>query len=79
MSQKLPIDGFEWIKNMSTFNKNFIKNYVKNSDKGCMLKVDVEYPENLCDSYNKRFTQHVPFLPERVKIKMPQVCMPSVQ
>ena len=27
MSQKLPLDGFEWEKNMSKFNENPIKNY----------------------------------------------------
>ena len=27
MSQKLPIDGFKWIKQLSEFNEDFIKNY----------------------------------------------------
>ena len=26
MSQKLPVKNFEWIKDTSHFNKNFIKN-----------------------------------------------------
>ena len=25
MSQKLPVNGFEWVKNLSTFNEDFIK------------------------------------------------------
>ena len=25
MSQKLPINGFEWVKNLSKFNENFKK------------------------------------------------------
>ena len=47
MSQKLPVNGFKWIKNLSNFNKNFIKSYDENSDKGYILEVDVEYPKNL--------------------------------
>ena len=27
MSQKLPVDGFKWKKNMLKFNEDFIKNY----------------------------------------------------
>ena len=41
MSQKLPINNFEWIKDTSQFNENFIKNYNKESDKGHFLEVDV--------------------------------------
>ena len=65
MSQKLPVDGFEWIKeyDLSKFNEIFIKNYDENSDKGYFLEVDVEYLKNLhklhCD---------LPFLAERMKI-----------
>ena len=29
MSQKLPVNGFEWVKNLSKFNANFIKNLMK--------------------------------------------------
>ena len=38
MFQKLPMNGFEWVKNLSKFNKNFIKEYDKYSDTGCFLK-----------------------------------------
>ena len=27
MSQKLPIDGFKWVKGLSKLNESFIKNY----------------------------------------------------
>ena len=27
MSEKLPVNNFEWIKDTSQFNENFIKNY----------------------------------------------------
>ena len=46
MSQKLPVDGFKWVKDLSKFNENFIKNYNENNDKGYILEVDVEYPKN---------------------------------
>ena len=29
MSQKLPVDGFRWVKKLSKFNEDFIKNYMK--------------------------------------------------
>ena len=41
MSQKLPVSGFQWKKNMSKFIKEFIKNYDEDSDKGYILEVDV--------------------------------------
>ena len=33
MSQKLLVNGFKWVKNLSEFNEDFIKNYDENSDK----------------------------------------------
>ena len=47
MSQKLPVDGFEWIKedDLSKFNESFLKNYDENCDKGCILEVDFKYPK----------------------------------
>ena len=41
MSQKLPVDGFKWVKDLPTFSESFINNYVENSDKGYILEVDV--------------------------------------
>ena len=32
MSQKLPVNNIEWIKDTSQFNKDFIKNYIEESD-----------------------------------------------
>ena len=34
MSEKLPINNFEWIEDTSQFNEGFIKNYNEESDKG---------------------------------------------
>ena len=63
MSQKLPVNGFEWVEKLSQFNEGFIKNYGKNSDKGYILEVDVEYPKNLFNLH-----EDLPFLAERKKI-----------
>ena len=63
MSQKLPVDGFKWKKNMLKFNKDFIKNYYEDSDKEYILEVDVKYPKNLHDLHSDLL-----FLPERMKI-----------
>ena len=46
MSQKLPVNGFKWVKKLSEFNKDFIKNYDENSDKGYFLKVDVQHQKS---------------------------------
>ena len=45
MSQKLSVGGFEWVKDLSQFKEDFIKNYDEYSSKGCFLQVDVEYPK----------------------------------
>ena len=64
MSQKLPVNNFEWVKNIFKFIEKFITNYDENSDKGYILKVDVEYPKNLHDLHND-----LPFLLEYLEQK----------
>ena len=63
MSQKLPVNNFKWVEDTSKINEEFIKNYNENSNKGCILEVDVKYPKKLHDSHND-----LPFLPRRMKI-----------
>ena len=46
MSQKLPVDGFKWVKNTSHLNKDFIKNYDEDSYEVYFVKADVQYTEN---------------------------------
>ena len=46
MLQNLLANNFEWIEGTSQFNKDFIKNYNKESDEG-YLEVDVQYLEKL--------------------------------
>ena len=72
MSQKLPVGNFKWIEkvDITKFDEQFIKNYGGNSDKGYILEVDVEYPENL-----HKLHSDLPFLPERMKInKCSKLC-----
>ena len=63
MSQKLPVDGFKWVDNLSIFTEDFIKNYDEDSDIGYNLEGDVEYPRNL-----HMLHSDLPFLHERMKI-----------
>ena len=41
MSQKLQVNNFEWIKDTSQFNEDFIKNYNDKSDMRCFFEADV--------------------------------------
>ena len=45
VSQKLPVNGFKWEKNVSKFDGDFIKDYDKGSNKEYILEVDIEYPK----------------------------------
>ena len=62
MSQMLPVDKFEWIKDTFQFNEAFIKRYNEESDEGYFLEVNVQYPEKLHELRND-----LPFLPEIMK------------
>ena len=45
MSQKVPVNGFNWVEDLSEFNESFIKSYNEENDEGYFLEVDVQYPE----------------------------------
>ena len=64
MSQRLLVNGFECMEQLSEFDESFIKNYDENNDKGCILEVDVEYPRKI---FNLHYD--LPFLPERNKVE----------
>ena len=38
MSEALPVGGFDWIKDLSKIDEDFIKNYDKDSGKGYILR-----------------------------------------
>ena len=52
MSQILPVNGLEWVENVSKFNEDFIKKYDENSNTGYFLEVDVEYLKKLLKIYH---------------------------
>ena len=60
MSKKLPVDGFEWVEDLSTIDEDFTKNYDDDSDLGYLIEADVEYPKELHSD--------LPFLPERMEV-----------
>ena len=64
MSQKLPVYKFEWIKDTSQFDEDFIKNYNEETNERYFLVVDVQYPEKVYELHND-----LPFLPERMQIE----------
>ena len=63
MSQRLPVNHFEWIKYTSQFNEEFIKNCNEESDEGYCLEIDIQYLEKLHE------LNDLPFLPERMDIE----------
>ena len=63
MSQKLPVNGFEWVEELSKLKEGLIKFFYEDSNKGCFLEVDVGYP-NI-----HKLHSDLPFLPERSRIK----------
>ena len=63
MSQKLSVNDFKWIKNIYKFDEDFTRNYDVDSNKGCILEVDVEYPKNLLNLHSDFL-----FLAQRKKI-----------
>ena len=75
MCKKLPVDGYKWVDDLSTFNENLIKNYNENSDIDYFFEVDIEYPKEL---FNKH--QGLPFLPNTEKInKVEKLLVTSIE
>ena len=64
MSQKLPVNNFEWIEGTFQFNEDFIKNCNEESDEGLFLEFDVQYLEKLYELFNDLL-----LLPEKRKNK----------
>ena len=64
MPQKLPVNGFKWVEDLSKFNENFIKSYNEKSNERHFLVVDVQYSEHLHELHND-----LPFLPEIKKVE----------
>ena len=45
MLQKLPIESFKWVEEISQFNEDCIEIYNEDCDVGYILEVDIQYPE----------------------------------
>ena len=63
MSQKLSVDGFEWVENLSVIDEYFIKNYDEDSDVGYIIKADIEYPKDFQSLHSD-----LPFLRQRMNV-----------
>ena len=74
MSQKLPVNGFEWMTNLSKFNEDFIKKYDEDSNIGHFLEVDAKYPKTLFNSH-----KDLPFLPDRKKVEKVEKLICSIE
>ena len=61
-------------KKLSKFNKDFIRNYVENSNKGYFLEVGIDYPTEL---FNLNI--ELPFLPERKKVEKDEKLICSIE
>ena len=61
MSQKLPVNGFNWTEGL---DESFSKSYNEKIKEGCLLEVGIQYPENLHNIQND-----LPFLPKTMNIE----------
>ena len=66
MSQPLPVDGFEYMKDTSERDK-------LPEGKGCIMEVDLEYPQELHDLHND-----YPLAPECLTINKVKKLVPNL-
>ena len=64
MLQKLPVNDFKPVEDLTEFDEYFIKSYYEKSKKGYFLKLDIQYPKNLHKVQNDLL-----FFSERMKIE----------
>ena len=76
MSLKLPVNGFELVKQkrLSRFNEDFIKSYDENCNKGNFLEVDIEYPKELFNLH-----KDLSFLSARKKVEKIEKLICSIE
>ena len=70
VSQKFLVSGSKFAKDLSEFDKRFIKNDNEQSKKGYIIEVDVQYPKEL-----QRLHNHLPFSPERQNIEKSKILL----
>jgi hypothetical protein len=65
MSEKMPVDGFEWIddEKLKTWTRETLLKMDASEDKGYILEVDIEIPASIHES-----TNDYPLCPEQLEI-----------
>ena len=71
MSEPLPTGSFEWMTEEESVNWKSICN---EKGKGCILEVDLEYPEDLHDEHNE-----YPLAPERLRVNKVDKLIPNLR
>ena len=64
MPQKLPVNGFKWVEDLSEFDEGLIKSYNEKSEETYFLEVDIQYLENLHNIQN-----NLSILPDKMNIE----------
>ena len=72
MSQKLLVNDFKWVEEISQSSENFKTIYKEGTDIGYFTKAYVQYPKKIQKPYND-----LSFLPERIKIEKNKNFQPS--
>ena len=57
VSEKLPLNDFKWVDDISEFDVIFIKSHNEESDEEHFLEVDIQYRENLHNTTIYHFFQ----------------------
>ena len=65
MSQKLAVNGFKWIKNVTEIDEKFIKNDDEDSDKGYIFEVDVKKKVHRIIEFN----QAIPYIDMNTELR----------
>lgn len=47
MSQKVPVDDFEWVEYTSQYNEDLKKSYNEKSGEGYFPEADMQYPKDV--------------------------------
>ena len=63
MPPPLPVVGYDWVKDLSKIDEDFIKSYDKDSDERNILGKIIEYSKSLHNLHSD-----LAFLPERMKV-----------
>ena len=64
ISQRLPVNKFEWIEDTSQFKADFLKNYKNESEEEYFFEVDIQYPEKSHKLHND-----LPYLTDKLNIE----------